>query len=747
MAIAKSTFGKLMEIWKATEISLKQKLRLYQALLLMSNTSFSLQLIYSLRVRADIGDRGSRESRGMAAAVAMAFQFELVPAVEVSAALRAAFPSSERIVRLADDRFPAMTKWLPWAKHDFGIGLVWVLGADFFAFLFNDEIGLPLDVLPDSPPVGWSQIRLTIEAFTTIMVAASGAGMVVKVYESHLDFLLALREALGRLPRWPCATAAQLEFEGPIDFATPQTAPFKYLQFMEKLSLQDLRTNDTLRTEGWGVLAFSLAPCWSVADKYGEDQAYVSVGGRWCSQVLAQLGGTSTAVRLSVMADTARQVLVQLCQVSRFLVVREGSVEREREFVTLMELGGGSAERMAAAFQSKLPTIIARFDRAEPIRRLMGRTSDVSLVVEWCSQLGATLCPGKEVSSMAGLKRLAIAVAPRLGFLDLEEWKVKSDEQWVEHVISSKGSGRLVGAAVVGADSEDKQDGELELQGLSRPVLAARLERLHLLTRFQKAVLEIAAVVKKPGVTVMELREVTFKQAIGALNRHLLGKELLTGLQVYDDLLSARCKAGPGGNVGAIMGKFMGQQMVKGKAGMGGFTLEGSAFVDAFLSGKLDSVNVESEVLNRLTSFESGGVMQGEKVVFEDRYLDYILVDRMIEEVAPIFEAFGLGSSSDAFTWASVMAEVKAQIKAVNGLAKCDQDDLLRSPSFGMQAYVEKALKAANNTLIKLFQEKDPLALAEPGRLLPSDDLQFNDDLAQSRLAIKARRTEQNQFP
>ena len=49
---------------------------------------------------------------------------------------------------------------------------------------------------------------------------------------------------------------------------------------------------------------------------------------------------------------------------------------------------------------------------------------------------------------------------------------------------------------------------------------------------------------------------------------------------------------------------------------------------------------------------------------------------------------FGLGSSSDAFTWASVMAEVKAQIKAVNGLAKCDQDDLLRSPSFGMQAYV-----------------------------------------------------------
>ena len=31
MSIAKSTFGKLMEIWKAEEVSLRQKLRLYTA--------------------------------------------------------------------------------------------------------------------------------------------------------------------------------------------------------------------------------------------------------------------------------------------------------------------------------------------------------------------------------------------------------------------------------------------------------------------------------------------------------------------------------------------------------------------------------------------------------------------------------------------------------------------------------------------------------------------------------------------
>ena len=150
-----------------------------------------------------------------------------------------------------------MTKLLPWTKHDFGTGLVGVLGADFFALLFNDEIALPLDVLPDSPSFAWSQIRLKTEAFTATMVAAAGADVVVKPYESQLDFLLALREALGRRPQWPCATAAQLEFAGPIDFATPQTARFHYLRFMEKLTLQALRANETLRTDGWGVLAFS----------------------------------------------------------------------------------------------------------------------------------------------------------------------------------------------------------------------------------------------------------------------------------------------------------------------------------------------------------------------------------------------------------------------------------------------------------------------------------------------------------
>jgi hypothetical protein len=53
-------------------------------------------------------------------------------------------------------------------------------------------------------------------------------------------------------------------------------------------------------------------------------------------------------------------------------------------------------------------------------------------------------------------------------------------------------------------------------------------------------------------------------------------------------------------------------------------------------------------------------------------------VDRMIDEVSPIFEAFGLGGTNDSFSWASIMAEVKAQLRSVEGLAQCDKDDLLR---------------------------------------------------------------------
>ena len=95
------------------------------------------------------------------------------------------------------------------------------------------------------------------------------------------------------------------------------------------------------------------------------------------------------------------------------------------------------------------------------------------------------------------------------------------------------------------------------------------------------------------------------------------------------------------------------------------------------------------------------------------------------------------------------MAEVKAPLRLVEGLALCDQDDLLRSESYGLQAYVKKSLNAANNTLIKLSLERVPLALVGGGRLMPrhGGDQQFDIDPVESRQAIKARRVEQRKFP
>ena len=49
--------------------------------------------------------------------------------------------------------------------------------------------------------------------------------------------------------------------------------------------------------------------------------------------------------------------------------------------------------------------------------------------------------------------------------------------------------------------------------------------------------------------------------------------------------------------------------------------------------------------------------------------------------------------------------------------------------------------------MLKLFGEKDPLALVKRGRLLPEGDRQYNLDLAESRKAIEARRSEQRKFP
>ena len=139
-----------------------------------------------------------------------------------------------------------------------------------------------------------------------------------------------------------------------------------------------------MRAQGWGLMKFSIAPCWSVVDKFRVDQAYSSAGGRWNSKVVTyQFGGGTVAVSMSVMAAEAQQVLDRGVQLLKLLVVKEKSLDREREFVALLNLGGLSADDYKTAFRSKLIEIIQLDESAEPLRKILGRTQDRRQLEEW----------------------------------------------------------------------------------------------------------------------------------------------------------------------------------------------------------------------------------------------------------------------------------------------------------------------------------------------------------------------------
>ena len=147
--------------------------------------------------------------------------------------------------------------------------------SDSLALLFSDEVVLSEAVIPIGTPRSWSSVRLEAAAFGKVMMAAVGAGMALNEdYPDLWAFRGALRSALTTLPVWPAVEMADLEFYVSVDFNQPPALQYAYLQYMEGVHLQSLRDSSTMRTQGWGLLEFSLSPCWSVVDKFGVDQAY-----------------------------------------------------------------------------------------------------------------------------------------------------------------------------------------------------------------------------------------------------------------------------------------------------------------------------------------------------------------------------------------------------------------------------------------------------------------------------------------
>lgn len=681
----------------------------------------------------------------------MAFNFEMVPGADMTPALRSATAPSARLCRVSDDRFPRMTPFLPWKRFDFGTGIVYVLGTDYLHGLLADDIELPLSVLPAEPAYGWSELRYLLPTYQRALSQAAVAGLSDEPKETTAVFLAEYRSACEKLTHWPSVLATEIEFAPPTDFTQPNTAPYSYLACLVGLSIQSLRCAETSRPQGWGFLVFSATPVWQPVDKFGPDQAFQSIGSRWYSRMQAdQFAGTVPAVRLSALTADALIVLRRAVGLLPFFIMHEASVDREREFVTLLNMGGLAEAPRKAAFKGKLVDIVAVDERASGCRQLMGRTSDVSKVCSWYLQLGVALCPGEDICSLVGVYEIEKKLAePRLDFLKLPQGVQMSDEERVAYVIKMRQQHSLVNNKGMELGGEAVQKAGDAVPQMSNRLKAARLEKLHLLTRHQRAVFEIVAVVKDPNATKMQKREIIFSQAIGAFNRHMLGAEVMTGLQLYEDIMDLRCTPGADGDVDRIMGHFMGQQLVKDTQGqvppeLKHFTLEGTGVVDKFLKAKLDTLNMENEILSRITCAKSN--MKDSHVFDRDRYLDYVKVDRLLHEVSPLFKAFGLGGVTDPQSFAAIMVETKASLLQVQGLAKCDQEDLLHGDRFGVQSYVLKALKAANSTVRILFCDKDPLTLTEQGRLLPVDDQQFNYELAEGRKAVKQRKRDQITF-
>ena len=84
-------------------------------------------------------------------------------------------------------------------------------------------------MVPIGTPNAWSSVRLEVAAFGKMMVAAAGAGMVVKDYPDLWAFREALRSDLATLSVWLAVEVAGLEFNASVDFNQPPALQYAYL--------------------------------------------------------------------------------------------------------------------------------------------------------------------------------------------------------------------------------------------------------------------------------------------------------------------------------------------------------------------------------------------------------------------------------------------------------------------------------------------------------------------------------------
>lgn len=683
----------------------------------------------------------------------MALNFELIGAP--SPVVLALCRPSTSVFKIRDPAIVEMCPWLPWKEVTLDGEVTTIVGVEAIALLFSDDINIPEEVIQPIADVPWACAQITPAALLRLRGVMGTAAMPRQRYENLNDFRVALRAAFVTLPEWPSLLPGELVATDRTDFTQAEFQPFIKHRWMERLTLRALMGGST-RASGWGFLTYVSQPISQPQERYTHGSAFLSIASQWEQQVSdGQFLGSSVGVRVEAFCSEALAVLRRAGMFEHLQTVPEASVEREREFVNLLRLGSMDEKVRKPAFRSKIVEIIKAEPELPNLRKVLGRTEKPEEAALLLRGLGSAFSwkGDDSIFDFLALRELnELLTSPRLDFLDAEGAGM-TDTQRVAHVVKTrKDHVRAAGGAAAGPKGDfSGADGESKPESyfLSSSQRVAKFEKLHLSVRHQTAVREIQAVLDG-NPTRMDVLTVVFKQAIPSLNRHMLGKEVAVGLPVYDQLMPYRCHAGPSGDVDSVIGEFMGRQLLRDDQGVvpeeysSACSLQGTGVVGKFLNGHLDDISFENELLSHITKVKAN--VSDPMIPESERFLKYVLVDRMISEVSPLFEAFGLGGPTHPASFAAILNECKQSLVQIMGLSDTDQHDLLRGERHGIQPILLKALGRANTTLVKLFAERDPLVTVERDSLLPRDDTAFVRDLAVSRKATSRRKQEQVVF-
>jgi hypothetical protein len=439
------------------------------------------------------------------------------------------------------------------------------------------------------------------------------------------------------------------------------------------------------------------------------------------------------------------------------LVAKKASGARESEFSHMLALASKVESVRAVAFGTKIGDIVRLMPEATETNRVIGRTKDPHMLFAWFSSMVAKFLPKAPKYDKASTVALGQFLKPRLGFLELEKYKLLSDAAKFAHLMEAKAEAEAMPSTLGG-----------QVEGGKRPgggYISSRLEQLHLSPRFETAVVAIReAMVPDEDGHVLDSQgvlRVVLEQAIPFLTQHMVGKRNLEGHAIYRDLGPHRCIWGTKGDALDRVGLMLGQILLSAHTAHDALAGLGSQLnteyledyrvprqvVAHFFGGTLEQINFESDLLIPVHAAVSGMTgIQVEDVTDEDRFMSIDFVDRMIDEVSPLFEAFGLGGLSDTNSFASVAQDAKLTLRALQGLHERDSHDLMRGQQFGLQQIVLDSLQCGSLTFKQLFQADDPLTVVTHGRLLQFGPMGFKHKLVGLHEALKSRRQEQRVF-